>query len=508
MAAPQSKKRKFISLEQKAEIVAAAAAGRKKGSIADEYGISPSSLSTILKSEASISKALASGTSAQRKKTTQPVHEDLDKAVYAWFCEMRAKKIPISGNMIQQRALNYACILGIENFKVLCGESGSADSDGASSWIATNAASMVEKYPASDVYNADETGLFYEMLPAKTLDFKGKQCHGGKQSKKRVTVFLCPNMDGSDKRPLFVVGKSAKLRCFKGTKNLPVKYVANNRSWMMRAIFTDWLVAFDNDMKRQNHSVCLLLDNCSAHRLDGNVKLTNVEVKFFPTNCTSLNQPLDEGVINSLKHAYRSRLIQRILLNIEHGRDTKVDLFMAVQMLAAAWMLTRREVVKNCFAHAGFRPEEMSLASPSDDAQAADDDDVVQGQDAATAAAWTPLEEAGIVPEHVALSDYVNADADVIVYEELSDAKILKSARGAAAADSSDDEEVAHGVPTVPTPVTASQVMDSLDIIRSFLGAHDDDVAMQLLADYVISRKAGVDSHCGGLHKEVVARLR
>ncbi|KAH9370704.1 hypothetical protein HPB48_013989 [Haemaphysalis longicornis] len=32
---------------------------------------------------------------------------------------------------------------------------------------------------------------------------------------------------------------------------------------------------------------------------------------------------------------------------------------MAVQMLAAAWMSTRGEVVKNCFTHAGFRPEEM-----------------------------------------------------------------------------------------------------------------------------------------------------
>ncbi|KAL3224305.1 hypothetical protein MRX96_049548 [Rhipicephalus microplus] len=80
MAAPQSKKRKFLSLGQNAEIVVAAA-GRKKGLIAEEYGISPSLLSTILKSDASISKVLTSGTSAQRKKTTQPAHEKLDKAV-------------------------------------------------------------------------------------------------------------------------------------------------------------------------------------------------------------------------------------------------------------------------------------------------------------------------------------------------------------------------------------------------------------------------------------------
>ncbi|KAH6932644.1 hypothetical protein HPB50_008228 [Hyalomma asiaticum] len=107
------------------------------------------------------------------------------------------------------------------------------------------------------------------------------------------------------------------------------------------------------------------------------------------------------------------------------------------------------------------------------------------GKDAATAAAWEALEEAGIVPENVALSDFVNADTDVIVYEELSDAEILKSACAAtAAADSSDDEEVGHDVPKVPTPVTASQVMDSLETIRSFLGTHDDDLAMQLLTEF------------------------
>ncbi|KAH6929273.1 hypothetical protein HPB50_025932 [Hyalomma asiaticum] len=141
MAVPQSKKQKFLSLEQKVEILTVAAAGRKKGIIAQEYGILPSLLSTILKSEVSILKALASGTCAQCKKTTQPAYEELDKAVYAWLCETRTKNIPISGSMIQQKALNYACILGIsENFKasaerheivgkVLCEESTSADCD-------------------------------------------------------------------------------------------------------------------------------------------------------------------------------------------------------------------------------------------------------------------------------------------------------------------------------------------------------------------------------------------
>lgn len=142
--------------------------------------------------------------------------------------------------------------------------------------------------------------------------------NGGKNSKKRVTVLLCANMEGLDKRPPLVLDKSAKPRCFKGNRGLPVKYVANKKVWITRTIFTEWVVAFDRDMKRQGRKVCLLLDNCSAHQID-DVVLTNTEVEYFPPNCTSLIQPLDQGVIVSLKRAYRSRLMQCLQFNIEIG---------------------------------------------------------------------------------------------------------------------------------------------------------------------------------------------
>lgn len=112
----------------------------------------------------------------------------------------------------------------------------------------------------------------------------------------------------------------------------------------------------------------------------------------------------------------------------------------------------------------------MNLVSTSDDVQAAADR---PGQDTETATAYVALEDASIIPKSIALSHYVNADADIIVYEHLSDAEILGSVRTAiATADSSDDDE-SHGVPAVPTPMTESQVMTSLDILHSFLGVDE-----------------------------------
>ena len=81
-----------------------------------------------------------------------------------------------------------------------------------------------------DVFNADETGLFYLCLPDKTLSFKGQQCSGGKQSKERITVRVACSSNGSEKLPLFVIGKSIKPRCFKNVKNITYRVYGEQKS--------------------------------------------------------------------------------------------------------------------------------------------------------------------------------------------------------------------------------------------------------------------------------------
>ncbi|KAH9360617.1 hypothetical protein HPB48_007562 [Haemaphysalis longicornis] len=99
-------KRKFLSLEEKARIISKASTSRKKGDIAAEFVISNSTLSTTLKSKDAISSALSSGTSTKRKKLMQGAHEDLEEALFKWSLDMHAKKMPISGSVLQQKALN------------------------------------------------------------------------------------------------------------------------------------------------------------------------------------------------------------------------------------------------------------------------------------------------------------------------------------------------------------------------------------------------------------------
>ncbi|KAH8020277.1 hypothetical protein HPB51_025797 [Rhipicephalus microplus] len=112
---PPAKKRKFLSLHDKAAIIAEVEKGRKKDN-AKEYGIACSSLSTVLKGKDAILAALDKDARAQNKTVAAAAFPDVVRAVFAWFFEQRANRVPLSGKILQQEALNFASILGHDQF--------------------------------------------------------------------------------------------------------------------------------------------------------------------------------------------------------------------------------------------------------------------------------------------------------------------------------------------------------------------------------------------------------
>ena len=73
---------------------------------------------------------------------------------------------------------------------------------------------------------ADESGLFWRLLPDKTLSFKSEKVVEEKKLEERITFLLCTNSDGTEKMPLFTIGRFQKPRCLSGLKALPVQYSA------------------------------------------------------------------------------------------------------------------------------------------------------------------------------------------------------------------------------------------------------------------------------------------
>lgn len=93
---------------------------------------------------------------------------------------------------------------------------------------------LLKNYTSGDIYNADEFGLYFNVMPDKSFTFKGENCHGGKLSKERLTVLLCAINDGTDKLSSLVIGKSAKPRCFKNIRCFPCEYSSQRRAWMTK----------------------------------------------------------------------------------------------------------------------------------------------------------------------------------------------------------------------------------------------------------------------------------
>ena len=364
----------ILPLKRKIELIEAVESGKKQKIVADEFKIPANSVSTIMKRKEHYKQQFFSGqVDATKQRVRLANHDDVESELLRWFTEMRGNNIPIDGPMMKTKATSIAHALGKDwecnegwlsrfkhrrniVFKTLCGESSAVDDVALDQWRDSALKTTLAKYQPSDVYNADETGLFWRLLPSKTFHFKGQACHGGKAPKDRITVLTCASMDGSHKLPLLVIGKFKTPRCFKGVRKLPVEYEANAKAWMTGTLFTEWLQEFDKMMLRQKRKVLLTLDNCTAHPKIQNLKA--VELLFLPPNTTSKAQPCDMGIISNLKCHYRGTMLRRLINFIDDGNDYstfKFTLLDAVVLLKQAWEKVEPATIRNCFRKAGFR---------------------------------------------------------------------------------------------------------------------------------------------------------
>ena len=98
--------------------------------------------------------------------------------------------------------------------KAICGSKESAaPHDKLETWKETVLLPTLARYSPNDIYNGDETALFYKSLPHRTYCFDGDKPAGSAKHKDRLTLLIITNMDGSDHRKLSVIGKSKMPRC-------------------------------------------------------------------------------------------------------------------------------------------------------------------------------------------------------------------------------------------------------------------------------------------------------
>ncbi|XP_062566571.1 tigger transposable element-derived protein 4-like [Saccostrea cucullata] len=230
----------------------------------------------------------------------------------------------------------------------------------------------------------DESGLFFKDTTRKTFHIKGQDCAGGKRSKERITIALCASMTGEKLQPL-VIGKCRKPRCFQklDPKTLPVIYRFNKKAWMTSAIYEEWLKLLNKQMTRQNRKILLFVDNAPSHPA---LTLSNITVKFFPPNTTSKTQPMDQGIIQTVKLKFRKRQMIHMVKEMERQPDVsgpdllkQINILDAIYWLSSSWKETEASTIEKCFLKAGFisdTSQELTQELHAESCDDLDDDDI------------------------------------------------------------------------------------------------------------------------------------
>jgi transcriptional regulator with XRE-family HTH domain len=369
---PPKKQRKDLTYSDKKKILALADENKKltQQDIASFLGCNRSTVSRVLKDRSKIEGLDADDANRRRIKGCK--NEELENVLAEWIRLKRGLKQTIPSTLVREQARSLAESLEITDFKFsdgwlfnffkrhdfsnvhLHGEGGSANEE----QVQAARLRLQEKlcnFSPHNIYNADETGLYYKLLPKRSVVLNSElgSVRGTKIFKDRLTILLCTNATGTNKIVPWVVGHAANPRCLKGKSNLPVKYCSSKNGWMTHEIMSLFLISLDDSLKCPS---ILLLDNFSGHQkaLEG-VTLRNLTIEFLPPNTTSHLQPLDGGVIESFKAHYRRSLAHKVLSDDIELRN--VDLMQAFVMLANAWSHVTPLTIANCWQKTGIVPK-------------------------------------------------------------------------------------------------------------------------------------------------------
>nr|XP_045600957.1 tigger transposable element-derived protein 7-like [Procambarus clarkii] len=359
-AVSAKRKRSFLSIEQKLDMIEKHERGYSVTRLAAEFNVGKSTVCDIKRQKDDIRKFLASSDSGalnKRKTIKGSANTNLDEAVYKWFNQERSVGMPLGGDAIKTAADKFAQKMNIPDFRAsegwlqrfknrhniknrkVCGESLSADTDSVepfkrklNDYIITNDLRRFQ------VYNADETGFNWKCLQNNTLASRlDESVPGRKVNKEKVSAMLCANADGSHRTKSAIVGKSKNPRALKNLMNkLPVVYYSSKTAWFTGDIFVDW---FKNHfckevrdfqikkcgVRRNDVKALLLVDNAPAHV--GLDKLTShdgrIKCMALPPNTTSLIQPMDMGVIYAMKRLYKRAMNKEIMVVFESDEDKR-----------------------------------------------------------------------------------------------------------------------------------------------------------------------------------------
>jgi hypothetical protein len=118
-----------------------------------------------------------------------------------------------------------------------------------------------------------------------------------------------------------------------------------------------------------HYKVILFVDNCPAHPHSVATKLEAIKLVFFPPNLTSILQPCDLGIIRSMKHYYREKIVKTMVNCVEQEIEfPNINVLDAINTMAEIWTVNvKPSTISNCFRKGGFVDLGASSAECNDE---------------------------------------------------------------------------------------------------------------------------------------------
>ncbi|GBN38579.1 Tigger transposable element-derived protein 6 [Araneus ventricosus] len=148
------------------------------------FQILASTLSTILENRQTVVENEANF-GPKQKIVRLCQYDDLDKAMLKWIRGIRDRNRPISGTLMQEKAVEFSKTLGYPDFKAsagwldkfkklhgltqksIYGESEDVPEEVCDCWM-QKIPDILQEFSPQNIFNADETGLFFKCLPTKS----------------------------------------------------------------------------------------------------------------------------------------------------------------------------------------------------------------------------------------------------------------------------------------------------------------------------------------------------
>uniref|UniRef100_A0A8C9VTT6 HTH CENPB-type domain-containing protein n=1 Tax=Scleropages formosus TaxID=113540 RepID=A0A8C9VTT6_SCLFO len=413
-AEKEKMKRKNITLKYKLEIINRIERGEKQKDIIASTGLAGSTIYTIFQNKEKIKRSaetlLGGDKLSKVSRSRHAILERMELLLLQWIEDQNLNCIPLSTMQIQEKALSlfeglkkkmleegdetvkeveFAASRGwFDRFRQrvflhtlrLSGETPSADAES----VTIFPDQLLEGgYDARQVFNMDETGLFWKRMPSRTfISQREKRVPGPKPSKDRLTLLLGGNLNGDIKLKPLLVYHSENPRAMRGMLKsaLPVIWRSNRKAWVTQDVFMDYIRSYFSPFVekycRENNlpnKALLVIDNAPGHPAGTIHYADNVEVVFLPQRTTSLLQPMDQGIIATFKAYYLENLMRHLVSESESGKSLldvwkDFNIKVALRFIAEAWDRIKPETMnavwsKLCPSHSrglpGLKPEEL-----------------------------------------------------------------------------------------------------------------------------------------------------